>query len=276
MINNIHDRTFSLVYERFIRMFSTYWAPWELNIPKQVPVSTWHSKPTDVPSIEIPFINYEVYVPATQQELARSTRANLPWAEDHFQERVSGIPHNPAPSEAWWPFAVEGNGAHKTEEVYSHTYPERYWPKEASFGYYADGTPHPMRGIRFWYGDLQDMINLLVNDPLTRQAYLPVWFPEDTGAVHGERVPCSLGYHFLIRNDSLHCSYTMRSCDFIRHWADDMYMTGRLMQHVAEYVGVSVGSLICQISSLHIFEGDALTMSRLMGEIDEDYKPAAF
>jgi len=269
MINNIHDRTFALIYERLVRMFSSYWAPWEKTIPKQVPVSSWHSKPTDMPSIEIPFINYEVYVPATQSELARSTGANLPWAEDHFQERVSGVPHNPAPSEAWWPFAVQNNGAHKIDEVYSHTYPERYWPRYA--GNHGENV-----GVRYPYGDFQDVVNLLLRDPLTRQAYLPVWFPEDTGAVHGERVPCSLGYHFLVRGGNLHCNYTMRSCDFIRHWSDDMYMTGRLMQRMADYIGVNIGSLICQISSLHIFEGDALTMSRLMGEIDEDYKPATF
>ena len=30
-----------------------------------------------------------------------------------------------------------------------------------------------------------DVIDLLEREPFTRQAYLPIWFPEDTGAFHG-------------------------------------------------------------------------------------------
>src|SRR5580765_1479613 len=113
MMNNVFDKTFTGIYERLVHTFSSYWTNPGRCIPKQVPVSTWHSKPTDVPSVEIPYVSYEVFVPSTQEELARYTRANLPWAEDHFKERISGYPYNPAPSEAWWPYAVKNNGAHK-------------------------------------------------------------------------------------------------------------------------------------------------------------------
>ncbi|PYS90462.1 MAG: hypothetical protein DMF62_04685 [Acidobacteria bacterium] len=278
MMTSLLEHTFPGIYEHLVKIFNSYWTHPTTSLPQQVPVTTWHAKPTDMPSIELPFVNYEVHIPPSSRELAVATQANIPWAEDHFQERISGIPHNPAPSEAWWPYAVQNNSAHKTEEVYSHTYPERYWPKHAGKWYYKEiemyGFPH--RGIRFNYGDLNDVISLLVRDPLTRQAYMPVFFPEDTGAVHGERIPCSLGYHFMIRQGKLYCTYTMRSCDFLRHWADDMYMTGRLMQFVAGHADVGVGSMICHISSLHIFEGDAFTMSNLLAEIDDDYEPTAF
>src|SRR3546814_17811567 len=73
-----------------------------------------------------------------------------------------------------------------------------------------------------------------LRSPYTRQAYLPVWFPEDTGSASGQRVPCTLGYQFLIRETPagkvLHIIYNMRSCDFMRHLADDIYMTIRLAQ----------------------------------------------
>jgi hypothetical protein len=36
-------------------------------------------------------------------EAVRDIQPNLPWAEDHFQERISGMPLNPPPSQAWWP-----------------------------------------------------------------------------------------------------------------------------------------------------------------------------
>ena len=114
------------------------------------------------------------------------------------------------------------------------------------------------RGIRFTYGDLQDVVELLQMSPLTRQAYLPVWFPEDTGAHHGERVPCTLGYHFIIRGGALHIIYYIRSCDFLRHFRDDVYMAARLALWVYDRVGAALkmGNLTMHITSLHVFEAD--------------------
>lgn len=229
---------------------------------------------------------------ALQSDLA----PNLPWAEDHFQERVGGKPLNPAPSEAWWPYAQQGNKSHKDGVVFSHTYPERMWPKrtrgvkippagwvgdvESRDGYWVyEGTEQRVDmstwdevenvGIRYRYGDLNDVVNLLDRDPFTRQAYLPIWFPEDTGAVDGQRVPCSLGYHFIRRGPYLDCQYYMRSCDLFRHFTDDAYMAARLMQWVCEQLWQKqdihhctepyypfVGSLTMYIANLHCFKGD--------------------
>lgn len=189
---------------------------------------------------------------------------NLPWAEDHFLERVSGEPLNPPPSEAWWPFRVRGNEDHKVDEKFSHTYPERMWPRFANVG---ETRPNgrkvyvPHNGVRFEYGDLQDVVKLLCKNPLTRQAFLPIWFPEDTGAVDGQRVPCTLGYHFLIREGRAEIVYYIRSCDLLRHFTDDVYMACRLLQWVVgklrdNGIDVNASSLIMHISSLHVFRGD--------------------
>lgn len=219
---------------------------------------------------ELDHVSFDMKIPEHLEELQGLVQPNLPWAEDHFLERVSGSPLNPAPSEAWWPFAVSGNKDHKMlPEVYSHTYPERFWPKTAGHDQaaIADGADFfANRGIRFKYGDLQDVVDLLNREPYTRQAYLPVWFPEDTGVVHGERVPCTLGYHFQMRLGRLDITYYMRSCDFVRHFQDDVYMAARLCQWVAERMdGVFPGSLIMHIASLHIFRGD---VPRLQGILD--------
>lgn len=209
-----------------------------------------------------------IRMPASMSDAQRDFRPNLPWAEDHFQERVGGKPLNPPPSQAWWPFAQAGNAEFKKDEQFSHTYPERFWPKHAgdwgaSRGRLdAHGPDCERQGIRFNYGDLWDVIGRLIRSPLTRQAYLPIWFPEDTGAPDGERVPCTLGYHFLIRGDQLHMTYHIRSCDFMRHWRDDVYMAVRLGQYVREAVALSLatdltmGELTMHIGSFHIFNGD--------------------
>ena len=216
-----------------------------------------------------------VDVPPEAKEWAEMTGADLPWAEDHFLERVGGEPLNPPPSHVNWPHAKAGNAAHISSGTFSHTYPERYWSKFANVG---ETRPNgrqvfvPHNGIRYEFGDLGDLVNLLERSPLTRQAYLPVWFPEDTGAVSHQRVPCTLGYHFMIRDSQLSCRYYLRSCDLVRHWHNDLYLTGRLMQWVCDQLNerwdaadpdmapstslLVPGELHVFITSLHAFMGD--------------------
>lgn len=177
---------------------------------------------------------------------------NLPWADEHFKERVSGLPFNPPPSHKIWPFATNINKDFTTEEKFSHTYPERFWPKFA--GNFIPTSPS--KGIRFNYGDLNDVIKLLITEPNTRQAYVPIWFPEDTGVIEGQRVPCSIGYQFYIRDSILFCHYTMRSCDFLLHFRDDMYMAIKLMFYIISQMDgykLYIGPLTVSIDNLHCF-----------------------
>lgn len=220
---------------------------------------------------ELANVSIVMGLPQSAMVLADQTGAHLPWAEDHLQERVGGEPLNPAPSEAWWPFASKKDGTTNTDHrmgvEFSHTYPERIWPKRA--GDLNSPTSLDHLGVRFAYGDLQDVVNLLIKQPGTRQAFLPIWFPEDTGVVHGERVPCTLGYHFMIRNGELQITYYMRSCDLIRHFQDDVYMAGRLAQWVRDELNnhlhnraYDVGELVMHIVSLHCFAGDIDMMTK--------------
>ena len=213
-------------------------------------------------------------VPQSIDQLQADIDPDLPWAEDHFQERVSGIPSNPGETYKYWPY-YGADDLVRSGGKFSHTYQERYWPKEANGGPAAH-LYH--RGIRYEYGDLHDLITHLFHDPFTRQAYLPVWFPEDTGVVHGGRVPCTLGYHFMMRQVfngdlgkerlELMVFYYIRSCDLVRHFKNDVYLTSRLLQHILATLkgmtkdgsfgwhDVSCGNLIMHISSLHCFKSE--------------------
>jgi len=181
----------------------------------------------------------------------QQVRPNLPWAENHFLERVSGEPVNPGVEWRNWPFNQSADTFRDPAGQFSHTYMERYW------------TP-AMPGIRYPWGNLNDVIKLLMEQPHTRQAFLPVWFPEDTGVRHGGRVPCTLGYHFIRRNDHLSIVYYIRSCDYIRHFRDDVYMTIRLLLWVLgelkratnRWDKIKPGSLVMHITSLHMFVND--------------------
>jgi thymidylate synthase len=157
---------------------------------------------------------------------------------------------------------------------------ERFWPKWANDGQdYGHGDIEHM-GIRYEYGDLNDLLHLLEREPHTRQAYLPIWFPEDihAAAIDHQRVPCTLGYHFMLRDDQLHCFYPMRSVDYVRYLRDDIYMAGLLVQWIIAELNarevakggeqaalwhyVEPGKLTLFASSLHIFEGDVPKLMR--------------
>lgn len=205
--------------------------------------------------------------------LAQATGCHMPWAEDHFQERVCGKPINPGIQWEKWPYANKAD-EFRSGGKFNHNYMERYWPKYAGHQF-PTRTPEeyeevavmqPLKwGIYHHYGDLDDVVELIGRDPLTRQAYLPVFFPEDTGAVHGDRVPCTLGYHFMVRNDELHMVYYLRSCDLVRHFRDDIYLSVRLQMWVVEqlrerfgerWLRVKPGSFTMHITSLHCFVND--------------------
>lgn len=243
----------------------------------EVKVPEWQSldvadKPMGI-THELENVTLEIPIPEHRDVAAFETKCNEPWAEKHFLERVSGFPLNPPPSANEWPFTREKHEDHTENNIFSHTYPERFWPKHAN-RYPKDRPIGGIKGIRFSYGDLTDVVNQLRRSPMTRQAFLPVWFPEDTGAVHGERVPCSLGYQFLIRQGRLNVTYFIRSCDFLRHFPDDVYMAMRLGQWMrsrleegkySEVCSYEMGTLMMHITSLHIFGGDMPMMEKKYG-----------
>lgn len=207
---------------------------------------------------ELTNVVIEYKVPEYLGQITKDTDPDLPWALDHFHERVAGEPYNPPPSYSRWPHHAGATDKHIKGGKFDHTYPERMWPK------YAE-APEPIAyartGIRFDYGELGDVEDQLCRDPWTRQAYLPIWFPEDTGAVSGQRVPCTLGYHFIRNGPALDCNYFLRSCDITRHLHNDLYFTARLMLHMVDLMRtarheVTTGTMTVFISNLHLFKGD--------------------
>jgi len=187
-------------------------------------------------------------------QMAKEIQPNREWADEHFDERVGGKPLNPDPSHERWPW-WQGQDISKQAEdgKFTHTYSERFWPTKATWG------------IRYQYGDFDDLCYLLRREKYTRQAYLPIFFPEDTGSVHMGRIPCTLGYHFLVRPDKegvdrLNMWYFLRSCDVVRHFQDDIYLAVRLMLWVLDVCWtpgeVEPGTLHMHIPSLHVHMGD--------------------
>lgn len=232
---------------------------------------------------EIRYVNFCVDLEGREDisEYQATIEPNLPWAEDHFLERVCGEPLNPGQQWKNWPFAHSANGFRDEDGQFNHTYMERYWPRYAGLTDKGElkGTKYDFDhcgladryrnddrhgGIRYRYGDLNDLVEQLHREPLTRQAYLPIFFPEDTGIANPDRKPCTLGYFFLMRNGKLDITYYIRSCDFMRHLRDDIYLTVRLMLWVLDrlreknptWETVTPGLFRMDIGSLHMFIND--------------------
>lgn len=239
---------------------------------KEVPVGHWQGmdvkgKP-DMVTFELLNHSFSCAISPDVNELKKQVKPNLPWADDHFLERVGGIGLNPGEQYKNWPYYVrqKENDIHRAwDGKFSHTYMERFWPNMTD-------EPHDPQGIRFRFGDLDDVVQLLLREPLTRQGFMPIWFPEDTGAFHKGRVPCTLGYHFMCRDNELHIWYPIRACDFIRHFRDDIYLACRLLLWVLDelqkkdydnyWKNIRPGKLTMQIYSLHVFAAEVHLLSR--------------
>lgn len=231
---------------------------------------SWQGLKNEVRMWEYDELYFRAIMPQGNIEIQRQTKATQPWAEDHFQERVGGQPLNPGEQYKNWPFYgnkdQSNNRFRNVNYKFSHSYMERYWPKFANPEHFnSSNNPvftHGNFGIRYAYGDLMDVIELLHKEPNTRQAYLPVWFPEDTGVLHGGRVPCTIGYHFIVRDYRLHINYHIRSCDALRHFKNDIYLTVRLGQWVLQqlcykdikWAEINMGILSMNITNFHCFE----------------------
>jgi hypothetical protein len=218
-------------------------------------------------------VNYTLKVPDSTEALIGLIQPDKEWCDLHFRERVGGIPLNPGESYKIWPYAnfSEGDSFLKEGMKFDHSYMERFWPKKAGNAQF-DGLglkgvdtfrDSTNVGIRFEYGDYNDVITQLSENPLTRQAYLPIFFPEDTGAINNIRVPCTLGYLFEIFDGKLDITYYIRSCDVYRHLRNDVYLAAKLLIHTKNILldnenlkDLECGKLNMKIANLHLFKND--------------------
>jgi thymidylate synthase len=227
---------------------------------KTVTTENWQGDKSPFKFIEIVNLNLECVMEKSKEKLQDLCEPFLPWADEHFEERVGGVALNPPPTHTKW--------LSKTEEYlesdskFSHSYPERLWSKGLH------------KGIRYEIADLSDAVELLKKDLHTRQCYIPMFFPEDLSAANeNKRIPCTLGWHFLVRDNKMHCQYPMRSCDALRHFHNDLYFANLLVLWMIEQVGVDLepGAILFSATSFHCFENDvyALNKSILKNKLGE-------
>jgi len=110
---------------------------------------------------------------------------------------------------------------------------------------------------------LDNAIAALKDDIHSRRAMIMVFRPEDTQESMGyqTRIPCSVSYQFLIRNNKLMVIYYIRSNDYFKHFAIDIWLTHAIQEYICQqlrdtYPGLKVGSLNYYAGSFHAYNED--------------------
>ena len=110
---------------------------------------------------------------------------------------------------------------------------------------------------------LDNAIAALKDDIHTRRAMIMIFQPEDTMESMGyqTRIPCSISYQFLIRNNKLMILYYIRSNDYFKHFAIDIWLTHAIQEYICPqlqgtYPGLKVGPLNYYAGSFHAYNED--------------------
>ena len=114
-----------------------------------------------------------------------------------------------------------------------------------------------------YHTQLDNAISALKDDIHTRRAMIMIFKPEDTDESTGlaTRIPCSISYQFLIRNNKLMLIYYIRSNDYFKHFAIDIWLANAMQEYVVEqlkdtYPNLKVGSLNYYCGSFHAYNED--------------------
>lgn len=158
----------------------------------------------------------------------------LEWCVEELDERLGYQPFVPLNPGRAWTIEKEFWKRFLRDDKFSYTYAER------------------------WQWQIPYVISELRQRPNTRQAILTMYEQSRDLMNWGgrDRVPCSLTYHFMMREGRLNLIYQQRSCDFVNFFAPDVYFAIGLLDHVAKEVNVPSGQFIHNINSLHAFRGD--------------------
>jgi thymidylate synthase len=165
-----------------------------------------------------------------REYMLKANGLSLEFANQDFLDRIGPEPVNPG----------------KAVELDESGVLKPYLDEEGKFSYtYSE---------RMCY-QLPRIIQLLKDYPDTRQAYMAIWqLDRDVDKLESGRVPCSLGYHFFLRDGELSMLYSMRSLEVSTCIGYDIYTSSRLLEYVAEAVGAKVGFLQFWVGSLHRFK----------------------
>lgn len=174
------------------------------------------------------------------------------WADAEHEERI-------LPSR----YFINPGEAYKLREDLWKT----FLNEEGSFDYtYNERISYPIFPTGFRSNDAIPTIDWIIcelrKNPDTRQAIIPIFHNTDLDNIGGiRRVPCSMYYQLFIRtnpagNKVLHLIYSQRSCDFVTHFGNDVYLAWKMKDYLAGELNIQPGYLYHNINSMHSYKKD--------------------
>jgi len=103
---------------------------------------------------------------------------------------------------------------------------------------------------------LHAVIELLKEDPNTRQAIITMWDSKDLINSYvklTKDTPCTLTWTFFLRDNNLHMVCNIRSNDLWMGFPYDLFCNTCIQQIIAHSLGVELGNYIHQVGSLHLY-----------------------
>lgn len=113
------------------------------------------------------------------------------------------------------------------------------------------------------------VINTLTEDQDSRQAVISLWRPNPLSA---KDKPCTLNFHFMIRDGKLNLHVTMRSNDAIWGQNYDVPSFSLINIIVSGILGLPAGKLFLTANSLHVYERH-FSMSEELIKEDHRFDP---
>ena len=111
-----------------------------------------------------------------------------------------------------------------------------------------------IRGGHFGFDQLEYVVDILREDPLSRRAVIAIYDPQ-TDSAPGKDIPCNDFLQFQSRLGQLHLTVTVRSNDLMWGWSGiNAFEWSVLQEIVASLLGIQVGTLTFNIGSLHLYE----------------------
>lgn len=174
-----------------------------------------------------------------------------PWADAEFKERVTDP----------WERYPDGEPLIESISTPNFINPGEAWKlrEEVWSEYMHEGKLAYTYNELLWNNDqLTKIMNRLKEDPDSRQLWISLWNPDKDPDLLGgvSRVPCSLGYGLQVRDGKLNLHYVMRSCDFVTHFRNDVYLAIKFLEWVAEKTGYPVGDFTHTMFSCHVYNKD--------------------
>lgn len=153
---------------------------------------------------------------------------------------------------------IRGSDSLEIIQYYSKMYPRFSDDQETLHGAYGKRifSSNGLQGSPF-----DRIVQLLKNDPDSRQAVLSIHEPRDL-YVQSKDIPCTCSLQFLIRQGRLYCITYMRSNDLYLGLPYDVFSFTMLQEMLANELGVEVGTYRHFVGSLHVYEKNYADIDR--------------